>query len=124
MPPIMKAYTASLMALNHYPALDENSPGATFYGHRSSICLAPFLDAAARLARESLFEVYPESDGWSNHDAVITPITEEFFAGLQQYIDQGLFTGESDKTESMKEFHFGHDPTRVVLDDDASGQEN
>lgn len=114
----LKAYTFSVMAINEYEPAEEGGLRAIYYGHRSGVTVAPYIDAVAIEAEAHAFDIFPTSEGWTNHDLVVTPITDRFFAGLQQYMDAGLFTGEADPNEEMKEFHFGSDPTRILLDSD------
>jgi len=123
-PSIMKVYALSLMAIQKSKLLGDEDIGTVYYGHRGAVCAAVDIADAGLQAKEHVFALFPEEDGWSNHDVVVSPVETSFFAGLQAYIEAGAFTGEHDPAEETRTFHYGNDPTRTHIDLDTSGNVN
>jgi len=112
----MKLYLASLQAQRLLRITDHND-GSQRYArmseHAPGIISAETIQDAANHASDMVFEKYPVSEAWGNHDAHIVPVTEAvYYDKLEPTLGDGGVLELSE--EAPQHFKFFRQPSSEV----------
>jgi hypothetical protein len=100
-----KLYSASLGAAKITDAIGDE-PGKVDWVHNSAIFTAPDIDSARLSCEIVAFNSWPPNEGWSNHSAVVTEVTQSFIAEVLVLQQSGsLDETPATPTESHQFFH-------------------
>ncbi len=116
--PTYRMYAVSIMAVNKNDDLpaDANDQKFVYWAHRGAVCLAENIDEAGRQAKEHVYKAFAESEGYSMHSVVVSPIESEFFDAMQVAIDSGMFLVGAEPPEGVRTFNFDPSVTGVQSD--------
>jgi len=102
-PPTLRMYIASIMAVSQ--VIDsENEKPDVIVEHEPALIPAESIQGAAREAGRLAYLKWPKGE-YFGHEAIIIPVTHQFFAQLKPFLDAGLVPNAG-VSESSEKFTF------------------
>ncbi|MFN2493250.1 MAG: hypothetical protein ABR501_10245 [Pyrinomonadaceae bacterium] len=101
-----KLYSASLGAAKITDAIGDD-PSNVDWVHISAIFTAPDMESAQRSCEIVAFNSWPPDEGWSNHSAAVTEVTDSFIREVLVLQQSGSLdeTPAESPAESHQFFH-------------------
>lgn len=84
----MKIFAVSISAQSPFIGNDGEQSG-TVYMHCPGMLMAANMDQAAEMAEPRAFELWPQSEGWAEHRAVLTVVTPAFYEAFHNAMNAG-----------------------------------
>lgn len=74
----IRVYAVSIMAMSQVQDAGETGVGS-LVTQKPALIPATSIEEAAENARAHVFAEWPTSEGWYGHQAVVMPVTQQFF---------------------------------------------
>ena len=116
----IKLYAASIMAFMMFDNLDDQAKQTPYWAHQPALIQSTSIENAALEARHLAYERWSTAEGYSHHNAVITPVTRDFLGFMQQMSSLGLFTSYDTSREQTQTFLFDKENLRTADFDNSS----